>query len=98
MFHLNMHALSTRILSATLLDDSVLLSFQIGLADGITVFSRRGSEPDFSPIAEDDPSPIVDARSKLDPNQPETRVYRAVLRYSSSENRQLSKEISLTLP
>lgn len=93
-----MHPRSARILTATVLDDRVHLSFQIGLADGITLFSRRGSEPDFSPIAEDDPSPVVDARPKLDPGQPETRVYRAVLRYSSSENRQFSNEVRLTLP
>ena len=93
-----MHPHSTPVLTAILLSDHVLLSFRIGLADGITVFSRRASEPDFSPIAEDDPSPVMDARPKLNPAQPETRFYRAVLRYSSSENRQLSNEVRLILP
>ena len=93
-----MHPHSTPVLTATLLDDSVLLSFRLGMADGITLLSRRGPEPEFSPISEDDPSPVVDARPKLDPGQPETRFCRAVLRYSSSENRQISNEVRLTLP
>jgi hypothetical protein len=93
-----MHPSATHVLSATLVDDQALLSFRLGLADGITLFSRRESEPDFSAFAEDDPSPVIDARPKLDPNRPETRCYRAVLRYSNSENRQLSDEVRLTLP
>ena len=93
-----MHPHRTGILSATIRDGTVLLSFQVGAADGITLLSRRGSETEFSPIAEDEPSPVVDARPKLDPDQPETRYYRSVLRYSSSENRQLSNEVRLTLP
>ena len=93
-----MHPHHTSTLTATVRDGSVLLSFQIGAADGITLLSRRESEPDFSAIAEDDPSPVVDTRPKLDPYQPETRFYRAILRYSSSENRQLSNEVRLTLP
>ena len=93
-----MHPHRTSILTATVLEGSVLLSFQIGAADGITLLSRRESERDFSPIAEDDPSPVVDARPKFHPDQPETRYYRAVLRYSSSENRQFSNEVRLTLP
>jgi hypothetical protein len=93
-----MHPSATHVLTATLVDDQALLSFRLGLADGITLFSRRESEQDFSPIAEDDPSPVVDSRPKLNPSQPETRCYRAILRYSSSENRQLSDEVWLTLP
>ena len=56
-----MHPHHTSILTATVCDGSVLLSFQIGAADGITLLSRRASEPDFF-AAEDDPSPVVDDR------------------------------------
>ena len=93
-----MHPSGTQVLMATLFPDKVLLSYRIGMADGITLLSRRECEPEFSAIAEDDPSPVVDARPKLDPHCSETRYYRAVLRYSSSENRQLSNEVRLILP
>ncbi len=93
-----MNPLSSHILKAILHDDKVLLSYQLGAADGITLLSRRGPEVEFSALAEDEPPPVIDARPKLDPGQPETRRYRAILRYSSNENRQLSNEIVVTLP
>ena len=89
---------NARDLTATLQGNAVLLSYGIGIADGVTILSRRESEPDFSPIAEDEPSPVCDTRPKLDPLRPETRYYRAILRYSSNENRKLSNEVRLTLP
>ena len=93
-----MHPSSSQVLTATLLNDQALLNFRVGLADGITLLCRRGAEPDFAPIAEDDPSPVVDSRPNLMPGRPEIRCYRAILRYSGSENRQLSNEVRLTLP
>ena len=92
-----MHPHRELILTARLFNGCVHLDFQIGAADGITLLCRRESEPEFSAIAEDDPSPVVDDRPRLDPDQPETRYYRAVLRYSSSENRQFSNEVRVTL-
>ena len=93
-----MNPLSSHILTAILRENEVLLHYRLGAADGITLLSRRGPEAEFSAIAEDESPPVIDARPKLDPNQPETRRYRAVLRYSSNENRQFSNEIELTLP
>ena len=93
-----MHPLSTRILSAALDNGRVVLSYRLGMADGITLYSRRAGEPDFSPLAEDDPGPVIDDRPKLNPHQPETRRYRAVLLYSGEENRQMSNEVVLTVP
>lgn len=86
------------VLSGRLVDGKVVLSFQMGMADGITIFGRRGNEPDFAPLWEDDPSPFVDDRPKLNPDQPELRRYRAVLTYSGEENRQMSNEVVVTVP
>lgn len=87
-----------QIIEARLRDGVVCVSFRLGLADGFTLLSRRGGEEDFSALAEDDPIPLIDARPKLDPLRPETRYYRAILRYSSNETRKSSNEIVLTLP
>ena len=93
-----MNPYGAHILNAMLREGEVVLDYRIGVADGITLLSRRGVEEEFSALAEDEVSPVVDARPKLDPHQPETRYYRAILRYSSDEIRQLSNEIVLTLP
>lgn len=89
---------SAHILKAALHGDGVLLSYHLGVADGITLLSRRGLEAEFSAFAEDEPPPVVDARPKLDPNQPEIRHYRAILSYRSNAMCQLSNEIVLILP
>lgn len=93
-----MNPVNAHILNAILCEGQVLVHYRMGMADGITLLSRRGPEVEFSDLAEDEMSPVVDARPKLDPHQPETRHYRAILRYSSNENRQLSNEIMVTLP
>lgn len=93
-----MNPYSNHILSAALENGRVVLRYQMGLAEGITLYCRRGQEPDFTEFADDEPSPLVDDRPKLDPTQPETRHYRAVLLYSGEENRQMSNEVALTLP
>jgi hypothetical protein len=93
-----MHPNSRRVLTAVRLGTPILLSYQLGLAEGITLLSRRDSEAEFSTLAEDEPSPVIDDRPKLDPTRPETRFYRAILRYHGGETRELSEEVSFTLP
>ncbi len=93
-----MHALSSRILSAAVQNGRVVVSYHLGLAEGITLYGRRGGEPDFSELAEDQPAPFIDDRPKLKPNEPEERRYRAVLLYSGEESRLLSNEVVLTVP
>jgi hypothetical protein len=93
-----MNPLSSRILTAVVADGRVVVSYQLGLADGITLYSRRDGEADFSPLAEDEPGPFIDDRPKLDPHLPETRRYRAILLYSGEENRLLSNEVVLIVP
>ena len=93
-----MHHLSMSILSAVVDDGRVVVSYKLGMADGITLYSRREGETEFSPLAEDEPAPFIDDRPKLDPHQPEVRRYRAVLLYSGEENRLMSNEVVLTVP
>ena len=92
-----MHPSSNRVLTATLFGEKVLLSYRIGIAVSIKLLSRRGGETAFSPVAEDEPSPILDDRPKLDPDRPETRIYRAIVAYGTGES-QLSDEIKFTVP
>ncbi|MGI8603194.1 MAG: hypothetical protein ACR2OZ_09355 [Verrucomicrobiales bacterium] len=93
-----MHPLSKRVLTVSLENNKVILTYQLGMADGITIYGRRGQEAEFYPLAEDDPAPFVDDRPKLNPDEPETRRYRAVLLYSDEENRQLSEEVTVVVP
>lgn len=72
-------------------------SYRLGIAEGIKLLSRRGTEEEFSAMAEDQPSPVLDSRPKLNPDMPETRCYRAILTYRSGET-QLSDEIRFTAP
>lgn len=92
-----MHPSSSRVLTATLLRDRVLLSYRLGVAVGIKLLSRRGSETEFSTVAEDEASPVIDDRPKLDPDRPESRTYRAIVTFGSGES-QLSDEIKFTVP
>jgi len=93
-----MHPFSRSILTAVVEGDRVVLSYKLGLADGITLYSRRDGEADYSPLAEDEPGPYIDDRPKLIPHQPEIRRYRAILLYSGEENRLMSNEVVLTVP
>jgi hypothetical protein len=75
-----------------------MLFYKLGMADGITIYGRRGAESEFTPLGEDDPEPFVDDRPKLNPDGPELRHYRAVLLYSGEENRQLSEILTVVGP
>lgn len=93
-----MNPLHSQSFFATLTDGEVHVHFRMGLADGFTLLSRRSSERDYSEIAEDEPTPVVDARPKLDASRPEVRFYRAILRYTDRQSCRPSKEIKLTVP
>lgn len=93
-----MSSQGSRVLTATLQDHSVLLSFRLGIADGITLLCRRPSETDFLTVAEDEDGPVVDCRPKLDPDKPETRIYIAILYYDDGETLRLTNEVRITLP
>ena len=91
------HPNARRLLQASFLGERVVLRFKLGLADGIRIQSRRGEETEFSSIAEDEPSPVIDSRPKLDPREPEVRAYRAIVSYWTGTS-QLSEEVVCTVP
>ena len=93
-----MDPLTLSVLSAAVENGRVVIRYQLGLAEGITLYSRRAGETEFTELAEDEPGPFIDDRPKLDPQAPEIRRYRAVLLYSGEENRLLSNEVVLTVP
>ncbi len=57
-------------------------SCQIGFpklkADGVNIYSRRGTETAYTYLARDTESPYIDNRPLLNPTQPETRQYKAI--------------------
>ena len=85
-------------LDAFFRDGKVWLSYQLGAADGITLLSRREGETEYVALAEDEASPVIDSRPKLDSRRPETRSYRAIFRYSANEIRRFSNEVKLIVP
>jgi hypothetical protein len=93
-----MHPLSTRVLTGRVEDGKVVLTYRLGMADGIAIYCRRDCEPEFTLLTEDDPGPFVDDRPKDKSEEPEIRHYRAILLYSGEENRQLSDELVLVVP
>lgn len=58
-------------------DYRVRIGFQMLGHDQIEIYSKRGSEPDFSLLAVDSNNPYVDGRAGLAPPAPEVRQYRA---------------------
>lgn len=61
--------------SVKVIGQIVYLKFTKGEADGVKIFSRRGSETEFSMLAFSTQSPYIDNRPKLNASQPETREY-----------------------
>lgn len=57
---------------------SVFIKFRKGEADGIKLFSRRGTETEFLMLASTTQAPYVDNRPKIVSSQPEQREYYAV--------------------
>ena len=62
-----MFPFSRKVLTATLVNNRVILNYRLGAADGVTIFSRRDGECEFTPLSEDEQGPLVDGREKLDP-------------------------------
>ena len=85
-------------LHAVLQNGAVWLCFEQGLADSVTLLSRRGPEPEFSVLMEDQSGVVIDNRPKLCPEGPEIRHYRVILRYSSWESCRFTNEVELTVP
>lgn len=66
-------------------------------ADGIKLYSRRGSETEFTLLGYSTQSPYVDNRPKLTLNQPETREYYAIFMIDMNEIGLVSDSIRVTI-
>lgn len=93
-----MNQLTNKVLSGAIVDGKVVLSFRAGMAEGVSIFSRRPGESDFSPLEDEAEGPVVDDRPNLEPGSPEERRYYAILLYSGDETRQKSNEVVVLVP
>lgn len=62
-------------LKAKVVGDTVVISFKKNGTDGVKIYSRRGSETEFSFLAIDTASPYNDSRAKSELSKPENREY-----------------------
>ena len=58
--------------------ENVYMKFVKSRTDGIAIYSKRGTEKNFSCIDYCAKSPFIDTREKLDPDLPERREYYAI--------------------
>lgn len=92
-----MHPSGNKALAGQVEGGRVLLFCRRGNADDITYYVRREHERDYTAL-DDDGERAVDDRPKLDPANPEVRIYYAMLLYGGEETRLKTNEIVLTVP
>ena len=92
-----MHPSQSEILSLVFAGNQLSVFYRMGMAESLTLMSRRGSEVDFTIVSEDEESPFIDCRPKLNPLNPEMRHYRAILAYANGKCL-LSNEIWCCFP
>ena len=63
------------VLKGSTVGETAIGGFQLNGTDGMQFRSRRGSETEFTFLANDTHLPYHDTRPKLDPNKPEKREY-----------------------
>jgi hypothetical protein len=73
------------------------IKFRKGEADGIKLYSRRGTESEFTLLASTTQSPYVDNRHKILGSQPEQREYYAVYFIDMNDIGLISDTIKVTL-
>lgn len=73
------------------------IKFRKGDADGIKLYSRRGTESEFNLLASTTQSPYVDNRQKILGSQPEQREYYAVYFIDMNEIGLISDTIKVTI-
>jgi hypothetical protein len=76
---------------------NITIKFKKQGTDGIKIFSRRGSETEFTFLATDTESPYVDNRPKLNSAGPELREYQAVYLIRDDAVGQTSDIVKFTL-
>lgn len=92
-----MNVAKNKILTGRVEGGRAVLCCRRGMADDLTIYSRRDGEPEYTALDQDGEE-VVDDRPKLDPRRPEVRRYFAMLLYSGAENRLKSNELVLTVP
>lgn len=91
------HGLLKPVLIARINAQNVFLRYKKADADGIKLFSRRGSETEFTLLGFSTQSPYEDNRPKLAANLPEMREYYAVFMIDMNEIGIVSDSIRVTI-
>jgi hypothetical protein len=85
-------------LKAHMNGQEVVIKFRKEGTDGIKLYSKRGSETEFTFLAVDTASPYNDTREKLDPSKPEQREYYAYFFDTDSDIGQQSDVLKVIVP
>ncbi len=88
-------ALTKPVLTVKLEGADPVIGFKKGSSDGIKLYSKRGSETDFSFLAVDTRSPYVDNRPNLVPGTTEKRTYQAYFIVNDAQVGGVSDDISI---
>jgi hypothetical protein len=83
--------------SALAMAGNVQIDFNKTVSDGVEVYSKRGSETEFSFLALDTQPPYVDTRPNLGPG-PETRQYRSRYVLNDAPIGNWSDVLTVTVP
>lgn len=86
------------VLKASVNGNMVKIKFQKEGTHGIKLYSKRGSETEFTFLAINFASPYSDKREKLDPAKPEQREYYAYYFETDSELGQRSDVLKMVVP
>ncbi|MCX6151516.1 MAG: hypothetical protein NTX22_13375 [Ignavibacteriales bacterium] len=85
-------------LKGKILGGSAVVSFDKQKMNGVKIYSKRGSEPDFTFLAVDTSSPYEDNRQKLNANLPEERLYYAYYLCDDQQVGQQSDMLKIVAP
>ncbi|MBK8552321.1 MAG: hypothetical protein IPL53_15140 [Ignavibacteria bacterium] len=86
------------VLSVKMNGNEVKLRFKREEADGIKIFSKRGSETEFTFLAISTQSPFDDNRPKMESSRPEQREYYAVFFEDTNDLGNKSDIVRATVP
>ncbi|MFZ1320731.1 MAG: hypothetical protein WAT71_04170 [Ignavibacteria bacterium] len=85
------------VLKTRLQGNEVVLTFRKDGTDGVKIWSKKGSETEFTFLAIDTSSPYTDNRPKTDTSKPENREYYAVFFEEDSDIGQRSDIVKVTI-
>jgi hypothetical protein len=90
-------AIQKPILSITKEGGNVIIKYTRGSADGLQIFSKRGSETAFTQLAVITKTTYKDTRPNLIPGQPETRIYQAWFTKDDTIIGQISDDVTFVV-